>query len=318
MQREGARISQEAVNGRTITRIQGKKIAARLTAAAIIVAGILCNSTMAPAPFCQKSVLASTAAATAGGSSDWPINESAEGTDMAPVDTVNTYVVAHGDTLSGIARVYGIDVASLLEANPETDERIQPGDTLSVPLPDSVIHTVEAGDTLWDMAQQYNVPVELIMKANNLRDDTIYVGERLIVSAVRHRDVHTASRSMPVRFIWPTTGENSSLYGHRWGRLHAGIDIANDIGTSVAAARAGRVVFAGWQSGYGYMVIIDHGGHWSTLYGHLDDYTVTVGQHVPTGYQIGYMGETGNSTGPHLHFEMRLYGKPVNPLYYLH
>ena len=318
MRRDGAKISLEAANGGTMNRIQGKKRAARLTVAAIIVAGIFCGSITAPAPSGQQSVLTLAVAAAVGGNDDLLANPSAEGTDMTPVDAVSTYVVAHGDTLSGIARVYGIDVASLLEANPETDEWIQPGDTLSIPLPTSVIHAIEAGDTLWDIAQLYNVPVELIMKANNRSDDTIYVGERLLVPGVRHRAVHTASRSMPFRFIWPTTGENSSLYGHRWGRLHAGIDIANNIGTSVAAAQAGRVVLAGWQSGYGYMVIIDHGGYWRTLYGHLDDYTVTVGQHVPAGYQIGYMGETGNTTGPHLHFEMWLHGKPVNPLHYLH
>ena len=318
MQKDGEMKWLEEANGRTANRIQGKKRAARLTAAAFIVAGIFCNSTIAPAPFCQQSAMTLAAAAAVGGNGNLRANESAELPDIAPVDAVSTYVVAHGDTLSGIAHIFGVDVASLLEANPETDERIQPGDTLSIPLPANVIHTIEAGDTLWDMAQRYNVPVELIMKANNRSDDTIYVGESLLVPAVRHRAAHTASRSMPTRFIWPTTGENSSLYGHRWGRLHAGIDIANDIGTSVASARSGRVVFAGWQSGYGYAGVFDHGGYWSTLYGHLDDYNVTVGQHVPTGYQIGYMGETGNTTGPHLHFEIRFLGKPVNPLHYLH
>ncbi len=114
-------------------------------------------------------------------------------------------------------------------------------------------------------------------------------------------------------FGWPTRGVISSgyWYGHR------GIDIANAVGVAVAAADGGYVTYAGWSPiGYGYMVSIDHGNGFSTLYAHLSQWYVDPGQAVARGQTIGAMGSTGNSTGPHLHFEIRYGGGPANPLVY--
>jgi murein DD-endopeptidase MepM/ murein hydrolase activator NlpD len=113
--------------------------------------------------------------------------------------------------------------------------------------------------------------------------------------------------------IWPTRGRVSSEYGRRWGRLHAGIDISASRGTSIWAARSGIVIFAGRQSGYGNVVIIDHGGGFTTLYGHQSRLAVRDGQSVGQGRTIGYVGSTGRSTGNHLHFETRYSGRPRNP-----
>jgi murein DD-endopeptidase MepM/ murein hydrolase activator NlpD len=99
--------------------------------------------------------------------------------------------------------------------------------------------------------------------------------------------------------------------------LHAGVDIANDIGTHVMSARAGRVIWAGWRGGYGYAVMIDHGGGYVSLYGHLDNYFVERGQYVRAGQRIASMGNTGDSTGPHLHFEVQKDGQPVDPMGFL-
>ena len=112
--------------------------------------------------------------------------------------------------------------------------------------------------------------------------------------------------------IWPTRGSVTSEFGSRWGRLHAGIDIAAPVGTPIYAARAGTVLVAGTQSGYGTTVVVDH-GDMDTLYGHQSRLAVRAGASVDQGQLIGYVGNTGQSTGPHLHFETRYGGSPRNP-----
>lgn len=117
--------------------------------------------------------------------------------------------------------------------------------------------------------------------------------------------------------VWPAAGSVSSPFGYRWGALHAGIDIDSGYGARVVAAKAGTVISAGWNGGYGQCVIIDHGGSFSTLYAHQSKIIVGEGQSVSQGQLIGYVGGTGNVTGPHLHFETRVGGSPRNPVNYL-
>ncbi len=117
--------------------------------------------------------------------------------------------------------------------------------------------------------------------------------------------------------IWPVRGRVTSGFGYRWGRQHAGIDIAAPTGTPIKAAKAGRVIFAGTMSGYGNVIILDHGGGFSTLYAHQSRLGSSKGQSVPQGQTIGYVGSTGRSTGPHLHFETRFGGSARNPRPYL-
>jgi murein DD-endopeptidase MepM/ murein hydrolase activator NlpD len=118
-------------------------------------------------------------------------------------------------------------------------------------------------------------------------------------------------------FIWPVSGPVVSPFGMRWGRLHAGIDIAVPSGTPIHAAAAGRVVIAGWVSGYGNYTCIDHGGGIATCYAHQASFAVGVGASVAQGQVIGYSDCTGHCFGPHLHFEVRVNGTPVDPLGYL-
>ena len=118
-------------------------------------------------------------------------------------------------------------------------------------------------------------------------------------------------------FIWPVSGPVTSPFGWRWGRMHEGIDIAVPTGTPIAASASGRVVYAGWMSGYGNLVLIDHGGGLSTAYGHQSSVAVSVGQVVMQGQTIGYSDCTGHCFGPHVHFEVRVNGTPVDPLRYL-
>jgi murein DD-endopeptidase MepM/ murein hydrolase activator NlpD len=118
-------------------------------------------------------------------------------------------------------------------------------------------------------------------------------------------------------FIWPVSGPVVSPFGVRWGRMHTGIDIAVGYGTPIHAAAAGTVIYAGWMDGYGNLVFIDHGGGISTGYAHQSSIAVSNGQTVSQGQVIGYVGCTGHCFGPHLHFEVRLNGNPVDPLGYL-
>ena len=117
--------------------------------------------------------------------------------------------------------------------------------------------------------------------------------------------------------IWPASGSISSPFGMRWGRLHAGIDMPLPEGTGLRAADGGTVAIAGWVGGYGNYTCIQHSGSLSTCYGHQSSIGVSVGQSVSQGQVIGNSGNTGNSTGPHLHFEVRVNGSPVDPMGYL-
>ena len=136
------------------------------------------------------------------------------------------------------------------------------------------------------------------------------------------RGAQSSTSVPPVRasssgFAWPASGPVTSPFGWRWGRMHEGIDIAVPTGSPVVASAAGRVIHAGWMGGYGNLVVIDHGGGIATAYGHNSSIAVGYGSSVSQGQLIAYAGSTGNSTGPHVHFEVRVNGAPVEPIGYL-
>jgi murein DD-endopeptidase MepM/ murein hydrolase activator NlpD len=112
-------------------------------------------------------------------------------------------------------------------------------------------------------------------------------------------------------------GTVTSEFGPRWGEFHPGIDIAAPDRTPIRASKAGVVIFAGWYGGYGNLVVVSHGGGLSTAYAHQSSIAVSQGQNVSQGQVLGYEGSTGYSTGPHLHFEVRLDGVPQNPRGYV-
>ncbi|HOW90093.1 MAG TPA: M23 family metallopeptidase, partial [Elusimicrobiales bacterium] len=132
---------------------------------------------------------------------------------------------------------------------------------------------------------------------------------------------HNSAKATPS--VWPATGRITSYFGYRIAPLefaseyHTGIDIANEPGTPVRAAADGVIRFAGWASGYGLSLVVDHGFAYSTLYGHLSELAVSEGASVRRGQLLGRMGSTGTSTGPHLHYEVWLDGIPKNPVKYL-
>ncbi len=142
------------------------------------------------------------------------------------------------------------------------------------------------------------------------------IDSRIIVPAVA-REVHIGTKKRPA-FIMPVTNYTITSYvGPRWGRNHNGIDLAVPVGTDVYSSASGVVIQSGWNGGYGISIYVDHGNGIIVRYGHLSESYVTVGQTVSQGELIGLSGNTGNSTGPHLHFEMRLNDEVVNPLEYV-
>jgi len=241
--------------------------------------------------------------------------------------TVITHVVAEGETVSGIAARYGLTPATVAASSGLRDaDRIYPGQLLTFPSVDGLVHRVRAGDNLSALAASYGIPVQAIVEANGLADpDRLAVGQLLILPGARasggSKAVVSSAGSSPAAvggaLAWPVRGPITSAFGPRWGRAHNGIDIGVAYGTTIRAAAAGKVVYVGWYGQYGRTVIIDHGRGLQTLYGHTSQIFVRTGQYVAAGEPIAYAGSTGNATGPHLHFEVRVNGTPVNPLRYL-
>ena len=124
-------------------------------------------------------------------------------------------------------------------------------------------------------------------------------------------------KDVSVFFIEPTEGVLTSAFGSRWGRVHNGIDIGGEDGTEILAADSGRVVYAGWLDGYGNCVTIDHENGFETAYAHCSELVISEGEYVAQGQKIAHMGSTGNSTGPHLHFEVKKDGEYLDPLNYV-
>lgn len=155
-------------------------------------------------------------------------------------------------------------------------------------------------------------------EAAGLRRRSAALAARIVSAQIPSSVPASVSRTPSARgMVWPVNGALTSPFGTRWGRMHEGIDIAVPTGTPVAAAASGRVIQAGWAGGYGVMVVIDHGGGIATAYAHNSRAVVSAGQTVAQGQTIALAGSTGNSTGPHVHFEVRVGGGPVNPMGYL-
>ena len=251
-----------------------------------------------------------------------------------------TYVVERGDTPRGIAERFGIQPETLLGGNPQLSEEsslLQTGVELIILPTDGVLHDVQPGETLDDIANQYAVPVEEIIayEPNNLEFPyRLYPETQILVpGAVRELFVWTPPDLSSVggtswegadvrpiivgtgTFLYPVNSRNYTQYywfGHR------GLDIALPEGSSVTASDTGTVTYAGWNNfGYGNLIVVNHGNGHETFYAHLSGINVVPGQIVYQGNVIGASGNTGNSSGPHIHFEIRLNGNQDDPCWYL-
>ncbi len=260
------------------------------------------------------------------------------------------YSVTTGDSVFGIAQSFNLHPETILWANydqlNDSPDMLDPGMTLNVPPVDGVYYQWQVGDTLDSVAAKFEatVPDILSWEGNNFDLTNPQVEpDQWIMVPKGHREfrqwvVPTIARansgvSKSVlgpgacegnydgaygsgAFAWPTASH--TLSGNDYWSGHLGIDIAGSLGDGVFASDAGVIVFAGWANGgYGYMVMIDHGNGYQTLYAHLSTVSSGCGQSVYTGSYIGAVGSTGNSTGAHLHFEVRYLGGFINPWYVL-
>ncbi len=274
----------------------------------------------------------------------------ADGTLLKPVavDTsvadgkalVVTYTVQSGDTLSGIASRYNVNFSTIWWANNLTSkDTLQVGQVLRIPTVNGIVTTVTEGDTIEGLAGKYGIDPGQIISVNSLQDPNLVIGQTLVLPGAQGGALPTSAPKPVVNssgivrttapstysggtFAWPVSGGGNyiSQYFH-YG--HYGLDIAADYGTTVVAGGAGTVIFSGWLSnGGGYQVWISHGSNLYTTYNHMSALTVSSGQGVGRGQQVGRVGMTGLATGPHLHFEVWIGavwngGYRVNPLGYL-
>lgn len=264
-------------------------------------------------------------------------------------DTVEevTYTAVSGDTYSTIAAANGMTLDELYALNPDIDsDLLHAGDVLTVSraVPYLSVRTVDTVTYTQDIAYS----------TEQVEDSSMYKGETKIITAgvngvsqvtadVTYLNGYEESREItstttvtePVTqvvavgtkakpataasgsFRWPVSGTISSRFGYRSGSMHKGVDIAASYGSAIVAADGGTVTFAGYYSTYGYLVIVTHGNGYQTYYAHCSSILVSVGTKVYKGQTIAKVGATGNATGYHCHFEIRLNGTPVNPLNYL-
>ena len=265
-----------------------------------------------------------------------------------PRSTASTYTVEKGDSVFSIANKYKLKPSTILWANydllNDNPDMLSVGQTLTIAPTDGIYYKWKKGDTLEKIADQYKVKQDDIVSwPGNKLDLThpeikadAYVmipggwreSRQWLVPTI-WRPKAGASRGISAQctlpaggangtgsFVWPTT--NHYLSGNDYSPTHLGIDIAAADGAPLYAADSGLVVYAGSiGGGYGLMVMIDHGNGYHTLYAHNSQLLVSCGQSVSKGQQIGYTGNSGNSTGPHLHFEVRYNGGFINPHFVL-
>ncbi len=230
------------------------------------------------------------------------------------------HMIQKGETLSEIAQKYKVPLKSLIQANSiKSAHRIQTGKMLRIPSEalavKEILYKVKPGDTLIGIANHHNVDWRDLQRLNRISSPrNLQVGREIRI----HSD-GTFGFGDPLRIPLVLT----SKYGYRphpvtgrW-RMHDGIDLRAAVGTRVYASKGGKVIFAGRKGGYGKFVGIEHEDNFTTWYGHLSRIRVKVGQIVSQGKVIGLSGNTGISTGPHLHFEIRYKGRSEKPTKYI-
>jgi murein DD-endopeptidase MepM/ murein hydrolase activator NlpD len=257
-----------------------------------------------------------------------PLSAPADSGETIPLDLMETfswssYRVKKGDSVSKIAAAHSIAMDAIIASNGISNaRRLREGETLRIPNMDGIPYTVKKGDSLSKISAALGVPLEAILDANDIQSDTIALGTVLFIPGARMRS-EDLKMALGELFIYPIRGRLTSPFGWRDDpisgvrRFHAALDLAAPIGVPVKAAMDGRVSAAGINATYGKFIILSHSGGYQTMYAHLNAFSVNQGDYVAQGAKIGEVGNTGYSTGPHLHFAVYKNGKAVNPLDFL-
>lgn len=252
-----------------------------------------------------------------------PLRVSTEDVDFPTSDIVSVYEVKKGDTITDVAKLFKVSVNTIMWANNLTSRTLTKGDTLIILPITGIKHVVKKGDSINTIAKKYKADATDIASYNGIDvSASLAIGETVLVpdgeiEVVQSKPKSSGSKIVKTRildtFVYSAPGDfftRPVIGGRRTQGIHGhnGIDIAATPGTPVLSAASGRVIAAkvgGYNGGYGNMVIISHDKGIQTVYAHLRSVGVVAGQAVEKGQQIGELGNTGRSTGPHLHFEVR-------------
>lgn len=252
--------------------------------------------------------------------------ESNGGAKLAPLPfsvSIQTYTIRSGDTLEKIAKRFGLRQDTIISINNlRSQSSIRQGVQLRIPNMDGIHHRVRSGESLSSISKTYGIDMTAVVDANDLASATISSGQTLFVPKARLASA-TLREFYGERFIWPARGRISSPYGYRihpftgLRSFHSAIDIVLPTGTRVKATAEGRVGDTGYNSVFGNYVILRHANGYQSLYAHLNSISVKVGSYLDQGATVGLSGNSGQSTGPHLHFSLFKNGQALNPAKYV-
>jgi murein DD-endopeptidase MepM/ murein hydrolase activator NlpD len=236
------------------------------------------------------------------------------------------HTLAAGETLSSVTSLYGVTITALVGANPDLSslDRLPVGVELLIPPGEGLLVGLEYGVDLMDLLAAYGADPVAVARANQLRSPfDLRPGMLLFLPGVEPTaalERLAAVRELENTYVWPLHGRLTSYFGRRnlglgTSTFHRGLDIAAPTGSTIVAARSGTVTFAGWSTqGYGNLVKIRHAGGAESWYAHASRILVRVGQSISQGEPIALVGSTGISTGPHLHLEIHVAGRAIDPL----
>jgi murein DD-endopeptidase MepM/ murein hydrolase activator NlpD len=241
--------------------------------------------------------------------------------------SIQSHTVKSGETLASIASALGVTARDLRASNQLYSNDPPPAGRVLYAARNGLVHTIKRGQTLSDIAATYGTTVAAITAANGISASaTIFAGARLVIPGVNSVFWDTVSglaRGASTQFIWPVQAPVVSTFGWRQHPVlgmrhhHDGVDLDVGEGTTVYASAGGEVYFYGEQPGYGNVLILEHDGGFYTMYGHLKSSLVSKGQYVEKGQKVALSGNTGISSGPHVHFELRNGEFPVDPISFL-
>jgi murein DD-endopeptidase MepM/ murein hydrolase activator NlpD len=241
------------------------------------------------------------------------------------LDSIKTtgYTVRRGDTISAIAQHFKLSMDTVISFNNIQDARtLKVGAVLTIPNSDGLKYRVRRGDYLGGIAKRFGVSLNELLDWNSLESSVIVPGQELFVPGARLGEMER-NRVFGRLFVYPTKGRVTDRFGMRndpftgMRRFHNGVDLAGPVGTPVVAAMSGKVAMVGFNPTYGRYIILTHPEGFQTLYGHLSAFRVQKGDGVKQGQRIGDVGNSGYSTGSHLHFSIFRRGEPIDPFEYL-